>query len=118
MPPPNKYLINEAKFNKAKISTTVTKSGASQMQTEWIEFDLYKIFDDIDLIVDIKKSNVGPIHHFSNAACTKININTNNSKFDQIIALYNIFFFLFKKGSIILLIFFTTTYDKSGTLSS
>jgi predicted DNA-binding protein (MmcQ/YjbR family) len=50
--PPPKYIVSEVKFNtknkikwKASISRDVTKSGASQMMEEWIEFNL---FDSVD----------------------------------------------------------------------
>jgi hypothetical protein len=51
--PPPKYIISEVKYNTAKLSTEITKSGGSQMSEFWIETDLLKgsvlpeIADDI-----------------------------------------------------------------------
>ncbi len=65
MPPPPKYIINEVKYHqsnanaisvgiwKNKLSKTITKSGASQMMEEWIEYNLKKILTK-ETIDDIK----------------------------------------------------------------
>lgn len=52
-PPPHKYLVNEAKFNTAKLNKTITKSGASQMMEEWITYSLKNTGIKRSLIRDI-----------------------------------------------------------------
>lgn len=66
-PPPNKYLVNEVKHNSTgklgwipKMSTTVTKSGGSQMQAKWIRYNLFDGFD-IQLAKDVLKSGYDAI---------------------------------------------------------
>jgi hypothetical protein len=63
-PPPPKYIINEVKYNTAKLSKTVTKSGGWQMSNKWIQSDLFARFDRLKAI-DIMASSLTTLTNVS-----------------------------------------------------